>query len=77
MITRGYKCENCGDIEVEQSIKDNTLEFCPKCEGAVKIRFFTEPLDGVMIFNNPHCGAISHRFLPKGGTKNGWNLRNQ
>lgn len=75
MVTRTYKCENCGEFDLEQSIKDDPIKFCPNCEGTVKQKYYSEPLDGAIMFNNPHCGAISHRFLPKGGTKNGWNLR--
>lgn len=36
MATYDYRCPKCGVFEVEQSIKDNPLEKCPKCHGKVK-----------------------------------------
>lgn len=34
-MTYTYKCINCGEFEVEQSIKDEALTTCPKCNGKV------------------------------------------
>lgn len=36
MPTYDYKCEKCGIFEYFQSIKDDPLEACPSCGGAVK-----------------------------------------
>lgn len=35
MLTYAYECERCGEFEIEQSIKDRSLESCPDCGGAV------------------------------------------
>lgn len=29
-----YKCDYCGVMDIEQSIKDDALAECPKCKGA-------------------------------------------
>ncbi len=31
-----YKCQQCGDFEVTQKIKDKPLTRCPTCKGKVK-----------------------------------------
>ena len=31
-----YRCEDCGDFEVTQKIKDKSLTRCPTCKGKVK-----------------------------------------
>lgn len=31
-----YSCEECGEFEVEQSIKDEPLKTCPECGTEVK-----------------------------------------
>lgn len=35
MPTYEYRCKNCGDFEMEQSIKDAPLNRCPTCGGPV------------------------------------------
>jgi len=36
MITYEYECEQCGhEFEVQQSIKDEPIKECPKCDGKV------------------------------------------
>lgn len=32
MATFEYKCEECGEFEVEQKISDDPLSFCPLCK---------------------------------------------
>jgi putative FmdB family regulatory protein len=32
MPTYDYNCPKCGDMEIYQSIKDNTLTLCPTCK---------------------------------------------
>lgn len=36
MAVYEYQCENCGLKEIEHSIKDDALEQCPECQGAVE-----------------------------------------
>jgi putative FmdB family regulatory protein len=36
MPTYVYECEKCGELELEQSIKDPVLTCCPKCGGKVR-----------------------------------------
>lgn len=31
-----YRCNNCGQFELQQSIKDEPLTKCPTCEGTVQ-----------------------------------------
>ncbi|MFC1559561.1 FmdB family zinc ribbon protein [Candidatus Margulisiibacteriota bacterium] len=31
-----YRCENCGEFELEQRIAEEPLSKCPKCGGKVK-----------------------------------------
>lgn len=31
-----YRCEHCGQFELEQSIKDDPISVCPTCGGAVQ-----------------------------------------
>jgi putative FmdB family regulatory protein len=33
MPTYGYKCKACGEFDLQQSMKDDTLTICPKCGG--------------------------------------------
>lgn len=30
-----YECEECGEFELEQSMKDDALEKCPECGSSV------------------------------------------
>jgi len=68
-ITYQYRCPNCGDFEIERSIKDEPLKFCETCNESVHQIYSTEPLKDVWITSNPHVhnGSI-HRFLQRGGT---------
>lgn len=36
MLTYAYHCDNCGEFEVEQSIRDDALTTCERCGGPVK-----------------------------------------
>jgi putative FmdB family regulatory protein len=36
MPSYDYRCPKCGVFELEQSIKDNPLTKCPKCDSDVK-----------------------------------------
>lgn len=37
MPTYNYKCDSCGEIfSIRQSIKDNPLEECEKCNGNIR-----------------------------------------
>jgi putative FmdB family regulatory protein len=33
MPTYDYKCNNCGEFEFQQSIKEDAVTVCPKCGG--------------------------------------------
>ena len=33
MARYDYKCSNCGIFEIQQSMKEEALQKCPKCEG--------------------------------------------
>lgn len=35
-MTYQYECKNCGNFEIDQSIKDEALINCPKCNGIVR-----------------------------------------
>lgn len=61
MVTREYKCKKCGNtFELVQSIKDPPIKEC-KCGEELIQKYGTE--NKILWFNNPHCGAISKRFL--------------
>jgi putative FmdB family regulatory protein len=47
-----YKCQNCGVLEIQQSIKDEPLQLCPQCGSPIS-RIITGG-NGV-IFN---CGGF-------------------
>jgi putative FmdB family regulatory protein len=36
MPTYTYRCESCGDFELQQPISDQPLNDCPQCKGPVK-----------------------------------------
>jgi putative FmdB family regulatory protein len=36
MPTYTYECSKCGEFEVEQSISEAALDYCPRCHGTVK-----------------------------------------
>jgi len=74
MVTREYKCEECGkQFEMQQSIKDGPLTKC-KCGGKLK-QCYGADID-VLWFTDPRRGAISNRFETKGvGCKNPWNIK--
>jgi putative FmdB family regulatory protein len=36
MPTYVYECKKCGELELEQSIKDPVLTCCPKCGGKMR-----------------------------------------
>lgn len=68
MVTRQYRCENCGDYEIKESIKDEPKKFCD-CGSSVHQVYSTEPLKGVWITSNPHVhNGVIHRYLQRGGT---------
>jgi len=64
MVTRTYICKKCKkEFDVESSIKDSPLSKCPDCKEPVLQKYHKDPIDNLLVFNNPHCGAKSKRFL--------------
>ncbi len=43
-----YKCDNCGEFEVQQSINDDAYKICPKCND-IKIRRMVTNTAGVIM----------------------------
>ena len=35
MPTYTYRCRFCGEFDYQQSMRDTTLSYCPKCHGEV------------------------------------------
>ncbi|MCX7698311.1 MAG: zinc ribbon domain-containing protein [Candidatus Goldbacteria bacterium] len=48
MPTYVYKCDNCGEFEVWQSINDDTYKICPKCNGNKVKRLVTNTAGIIM-----------------------------
>jgi putative FmdB family regulatory protein len=40
-MTYLYSCSRCGEVEVEQSIKDDVLTKCPTCNKSGVVRLIT------------------------------------
>lgn len=74
MVTRVYKCSSCGEVELRQSVKDKLKEVC-ECGRELRYQFKCEG-DILNGFYSGISGAITKRYLEKGGANNPWNLRN-
>ncbi|MCX8093680.1 MAG: hypothetical protein N3E50_05885 [Candidatus Goldbacteria bacterium] len=48
MPTYVYKCDNCGEFEIQQSINDDAYKICPKCNGD-KIRRMITNTAGIIM----------------------------
>jgi putative FmdB family regulatory protein len=65
-----YKCDNCGIFEVRQSIKDDALDKCPTCGGAIH-RLISRNVN--ILFKGPGFyvtdnKSSSHRMTSNGST---------
>lgn len=41
MMFYAYKCGSCGDLEIEQSMKENALKVCPQCSNVDFVRIIS------------------------------------
>ncbi|HHW03019.1 MAG TPA: zinc ribbon domain-containing protein [Thermoanaerobacterales bacterium] len=76
MPTYEYRCEQCGDFEQEQSIKDAPLNACPTCGRPVK-RLISSNVglvfkgSGFHITDYVHKDEKKHSKLESSGEKSG------
>ncbi len=64
-----YKCDSCGVFEVRQSIKDDALNVCPTCGGAVQ-RLISHNVN--ILFKGPGFYVTDNKGSSrKNGTTNG------
>lgn len=56
-------CPHCGNKSYIRIINENTEHLiCPKCGKDIDTIPEKKGID-ILVFNSPHCGAISKRFL--------------
>lgn len=65
MPTYVYNCRACGEFEIKQSMKDDTLTTCPKCGGKNITKVVTASAGFVFKGSGsrapePGCGGCAH-----------------